>query len=111
MNDRNVDVEVLAPDHVLGVLSSHLREISLEDVGTFQHRGRDGEVGLLGNIAKVPESAIRGLFDLILSIADRNRVRVTVGDLQVDVRDVQNLEEVMKLLAAHGLVGGDANED
>ena len=106
MSDQVFDFEIIAPEDTLQALSLQLKEVAVGDVTTFQHRGRDGEAGMVGVISKIPKQAFERVWSTILALADKDRVRVVVGPVEVEVRDVDSFQQVMNILADHGLVGG-----
>lgn len=110
MGDQVLDVEVIAPESTLPALSSKLQEVAVGDVTTFQHRGRDGEAGLGGIISEIPMKALERVWNTILALADRDKVRVVVGQVEIEARNVDSFQQVMNILADHGLVGsGDGD--
>lgn len=104
MSDQVLDFEIIAPQGTLQTLLPQLQEVSLSEVETFKHRGRDGEAGMGGLISKIPMKALKIVWDTILALTEKDKVRVKVGPVDIEVRNVDSFERVMSILADHGLV-------
>lgn len=110
MSDQVFDFEVIAPEGTLQALSLQLREVAVGDVATFQHRGRDGEAGMGGIISKIPMKELKRVWNTILALADKDKVRVVVGPVEIEARNVDSFQQVMNILADHGLVGSGGDD-
>ncbi|MDE5446689.1 hypothetical protein GWG65_36100 [Bradyrhizobium sp. CSA207] len=77
----------------------------LQDVRQFQHRGFAGEAGLIGLIGKIVPTALPGLFTLLKSLLVKDRdLKVSVNGNEFVVRDVPELQTLLDMLSARGVV-------
>jgi hypothetical protein len=97
------EIEVLAPEDVIPTLALQLERVSVGDVAMFQRRGRDGD-GILGIAGNFHERTLKLVWKSILSLSDRSRVKFSLGDLLIEARDVHSFEDVMRILAEHGVL-------
>jgi hypothetical protein len=76
-----------------------------QDVRGFQHRGLDGAPGILGFIGKIVPSALPGVFNLAKSMLVNDRdLKIKIGDAEFIVRDLKELDALIELLSARGLL-------
>jgi hypothetical protein len=100
-----VEVEITGNKLAIAAAKSELAGLSQLSVQQYEHRGFAGEAGIFGVIAKILPTAIPALFNFLKSLLAKDRdLKVSFDGNEFVVRDVPELEKLMDMLAARGVV-------
>ena len=100
-----LEVEITGNKSAIEAAVAELANLSQESVRKYEQRGFAGEAGLFGLIGKILPASLPALFNLLRSLLVRDReLKVAFDGYEFVVRDVPELEKLLDMLSARGMV-------
>jgi hypothetical protein len=100
-----LDVEITGNEQAVAAAKAGFAEIA-GGVRTFRQKGFDGKA-VEGLVGKLLPSALPAAFNLLKSIVVKDRdLKITIEGNEFVVRDLPELEKLLDMLIARGLIAG-----
>lgn len=100
-----LEVELSGNKLAIETAKAELASLSQESVRQYKHRGFAGEAGVFGLVGKILPASLPALFNLLKSLLVKDRdLKVTLDGNEFVVRDVPELENLLDMLSARGVV-------
>jgi hypothetical protein len=100
-----LEVEILGNKPAIDAARTELASLSQEGIRQYMHRGFAGEAGVFGLIGKILPASLPAFFNLLKSLLVKDRdLKVTFDGYEFVVRDISELEKLLDMLSARGVV-------
>jgi hypothetical protein len=100
-----LEVEIIGNGPAIEAAKAAFTSLSQVHVQQYSHRTFAGDAGVFGLIGRILPRSLEALFNLLKSLLVKDRdLKVSFDGSEFVVRDVQELEKLLDMLATRGVV-------